>query len=77
MTEQRHVRIGDFSVGNDLPWALIAGPCAIESCGHALETAAALIEMTSALAASSLVEHHHTAPLLLGGGERSSAPGVE
>ncbi len=46
MTEQRHVRIGDFSVGNDLPWALIAGPCAIESCGHALETAAALIEMT-------------------------------
>ncbi|PPR27755.1 MAG: 2-dehydro-3-deoxyphosphooctonate aldolase, partial [Alphaproteobacteria bacterium MarineAlpha10_Bin1] len=46
MTVQRHVRVGDFSIGNDLPWTLIAGPCAIESRSHALETAEALVEMT-------------------------------
>jgi len=48
MTEPRHVRIGDFAVGNDLPLVLIAGPCAIESRAHALETAEALVEMTRA-----------------------------
>ena len=48
MTEPRHVRIGDFAVGNDLPLVLIAGPCAIESRAHALETAEALVEMTCA-----------------------------
>ncbi|MDP6474644.1 MAG: 3-deoxy-8-phosphooctulonate synthase [Alphaproteobacteria bacterium] len=48
MTGPRHVRIGDFTVGNDLPLALIAGPCAIESRAHALETAEALVEMTRA-----------------------------
>ena len=47
MTAPRHVRIGDFSVGNNLPLVLIAGPCAIESRAHALETAQALVEMTS------------------------------
>ena len=46
MTAPRHVRIGDFAVGNNLPLVLIAGPCAIESRDHALETAQALIEMT-------------------------------
>ena len=46
MTDQRHVRVGDISIGNDLPWTLIAGPCAIESRSHALETAEALVEMT-------------------------------
>ena len=46
MTDPRHVRIGDFAVGNDLPIVLIAGPCAIESRDHALETAHALVEMT-------------------------------
>jgi len=47
-TVQRYVRIGNFDVGNDLPWTLIAGPCAIESRAHALETASALVEMTAA-----------------------------
>jgi len=46
MTAPRHVRIGDFAVGNNLPLVLIAGPCAIESRDHALETAKALVEMT-------------------------------
>lgn len=43
------VAIGDFEVGNDLPLALIAGPCALESRAHALEMAHALKEMAQAL----------------------------
>ena len=49
MTQPRHVRIGSVSVGNDLPLALIAGPCAMESRAHALETAASLCEMAAKL----------------------------
>lgn len=43
----RHVGIGRLTLGNDLPLTLIAGPCAIESRAHALETAEALVEMTA------------------------------
>ncbi|MFT8931351.1 MAG: 3-deoxy-8-phosphooctulonate synthase [Acetobacter syzygii] len=39
------IEIGGLSVGNDLPFVLIAGPCQIESASHALETAAALNEI--------------------------------
>jgi len=42
---QRQVKIGNLTIGNDLPLALIAGPCAMESRAHALETAAALKEI--------------------------------
>ena len=45
--QPRHVRIGGFEVGNDLPLALIAGPCAIESRTHALEVAHALVEIAA------------------------------
>jgi 2-dehydro-3-deoxyphosphooctonate aldolase (KDO 8-P synthase) len=45
----RHIRIGDLTVGNDLPLVLIAGPCAIESRDHALEVAHALVEATQAI----------------------------
>ena len=48
MIAPRHIRIGSITVGNDLPLTLIAGPCAIESRGHALETAQTLAEMTRA-----------------------------
>ena len=41
----RHVKIGELTIGNDLPYVLIAGPCQIESRAHALETAAALREI--------------------------------
>jgi 2-dehydro-3-deoxyphosphooctonate aldolase (KDO 8-P synthase) len=34
--------VGPARFGNDLPFALIAGPCLLESRAHALETAAAL-----------------------------------
>jgi 2-dehydro-3-deoxyphosphooctonate aldolase (KDO 8-P synthase) len=44
----RHVQIGRVRFGNDLPLALIAGPCQLESRDHALECAAALVEMTRA-----------------------------
>jgi 2-dehydro-3-deoxyphosphooctonate aldolase (KDO 8-P synthase) len=48
----RHVKIGQLSLGNDLPLALIAGPCAIESRAHALETSHALVEMSDRLGIS-------------------------
>jgi 2-dehydro-3-deoxyphosphooctonate aldolase (KDO 8-P synthase) len=49
MTVPRHVRIGPFSLGNDLPLALIAGPCALESRAHALEMSQALKELATDL----------------------------
>ena len=42
MSEQKSVRVGDLSIGNDLPFVLIAGPCQIESEAHAFEMAEAL-----------------------------------
>ncbi len=39
------VDVGSVRFGNRLPLALIAGPCAMESRDHALETAAALKEI--------------------------------
>ncbi|MEJ2626622.1 MAG: 3-deoxy-8-phosphooctulonate synthase [Pseudolabrys sp.] len=41
------VSAGAVRFGNDLPFALIAGPCALESRAHALEMAAALKEITA------------------------------
>jgi len=49
MTAPRHVQVGSFAIGNDLPLALIAGPCALESRQHALEMSHALVEMTARL----------------------------
>jgi 2-dehydro-3-deoxyphosphooctonate aldolase (KDO 8-P synthase) len=45
--EQRVVRIGAIEIGNDRPFVLIAGPCAIESRGHALEIADALRSLSA------------------------------
>jgi len=49
MTGQRTVTVGSVAFGNDRPFALIAGPCAIESRDHALETAHALVEIANRL----------------------------
>ncbi len=49
MTETRHVKIGPLTLGNDLPFTLIAGPCALESRAHALEMSHALSEMAGKL----------------------------
>ncbi len=43
------VKILDIKIGNDLPFALIAGPCQMESRNHALEMAHALTEITAKL----------------------------
>jgi 2-dehydro-3-deoxyphosphooctonate aldolase (KDO 8-P synthase) len=43
------VTVGGVRFGNALPLALIAGPCALESRAHALETAAALKEIAGRL----------------------------
>ncbi len=42
-----HVRVGNVAFGNDLPLAIIAGPCQLESRAHALEMASALKEMAA------------------------------
>ena len=44
-----NVEIGAVRFGNALPLALIAGPCALESRAHALETAAALKDIAAEL----------------------------
>jgi len=49
MTTPRHLHVGNVTIGNDRPLALIAGPCQIESRAHALETAHALVEITGRL----------------------------
>lgn len=45
----RHVRVGDVTLGGDLPLTLIAGPCQLESRAHGLEISAALKEMADRL----------------------------
>jgi 2-dehydro-3-deoxyphosphooctonate aldolase (KDO 8-P synthase) len=49
MTTARRVKIHNIEVGNDLPLALIAGPCALESRAHAQEMCHALTELTREL----------------------------
>jgi 2-dehydro-3-deoxyphosphooctonate aldolase (KDO 8-P synthase) len=49
MTTPRHVPVGNISIGNDQPFALIAGPCQLESRQHALEVSHALVEMCGKL----------------------------
>ncbi|MGA3304635.1 MAG: 3-deoxy-8-phosphooctulonate synthase [Stellaceae bacterium] len=49
MTAPRHVHIGNITIGNDRPLALIAGPCVLESRAHAMEMSHALVELTAKL----------------------------
>ena len=44
---QHTVHVGNIAIANHLPFALIAGPCQIESRAHALEVAAALKELSA------------------------------
>lgn len=46
------VSLGGVDFGNALPFALIAGPCQIESAGHAFECASALKEISERLGVS-------------------------
>src|SRR5215471_15556941 len=49
MIAPRHVTVGNITIGNDRPLALIAGPCALESRAHAREMCQALTELTGKL----------------------------
>lgn len=54
MTSQRHITIGTKDVkqvtfGNDLPLAVFAGPCALESRDHGLEMSSAIREISDNL----------------------------
>ncbi len=49
MTAIRHININHVTIGNDLPFVLIAGPCQVESRDHALFMAESLIKITKAL----------------------------
>ena len=49
MTENGTVAVGDLAIANDRPFALIAGPCQLESRAHALEISQALAEITGKL----------------------------
>ncbi len=44
-----HVTIGSLTIGNNLPFVLIAGPCQIESEAHTMEVAGFLAEMSQRL----------------------------
>ena len=52
MTSQHHIPLHNFEIGNDLPFVLIAGPCALESKDHAFDMAGQLKEMTQKLGIS-------------------------
>ncbi len=47
MDEIRQIRVGGFTIGNDRPLTIIAGPCAMESLGHALDMAGSLKEIAA------------------------------
>lgn len=50
MTKPRHVKVSDkVTFGNDLPFALIAGPCQMESRDHAMMMAERLVKLTTKL----------------------------
>ncbi|MCA9734860.1 MAG: 3-deoxy-8-phosphooctulonate synthase [Deferribacteres bacterium] len=50
MTQHHQIKINDnVTFANDLPFALIAGPCQLESRDHALKIADFLVELTKAL----------------------------
>lgn len=49
MSNAKTVSVGDISISNTLPFALIAGPCQIESEAHSLETADQINEICTKL----------------------------
>jgi 2-dehydro-3-deoxyphosphooctonate aldolase (KDO 8-P synthase) len=49
MAEQHVVKVGDLEIANNLPFTLLAGPCAMESRQHALEMSSAIKEITDDL----------------------------
>jgi 2-dehydro-3-deoxyphosphooctonate aldolase (KDO 8-P synthase) len=52
MTAQKSVKVGKVEFGNDLPFALIAGPCQIESFDHAIGIARRVADIADTLGIS-------------------------
>ncbi len=49
MTKQHTVKVQNLNISNDLPFTLLAGPCALESREHAMDMSGALKELTDKL----------------------------
>lgn len=47
--EQKTVVLGDVKISNRLPFALLCGPCQIESKQHAIDICSAMVEITNEL----------------------------
>ncbi len=47
--KQSYIKVGNVTIGNDLPLVLIAGPCQMESREHAMDMAGALAEVAGKL----------------------------
>lgn len=47
--QNKQIKIGKVTIGNDLPFVLIAGPCQMESERHAMFTAETLVKITDRL----------------------------
>lgn len=45
IVQQRQLKVGNVTFGNDLPLSIIAGPCQMESRDHAIEVAGRLAEI--------------------------------
>lgn len=48
MIKHAHINAGNVTFGNDLPLALIAGPCQMESRDHAMDMAGKIVEIAKA-----------------------------
>lgn len=48
-TQAQHISLRDFKIGNDLPFVLLAGPCALECREHAMSMSGQLKEITDKL----------------------------
>jgi 2-dehydro-3-deoxyphosphooctonate aldolase (KDO 8-P synthase) len=46
--EQKRIKAGNVTFGNDLPFSLIAGPCQMESRDHAVDMAGKIVEIAKA-----------------------------
>jgi len=49
VSNQKIVKVGDFRIGNELPFTIIAGPCQIESLDHSLFMAENLVKIAKDL----------------------------
>jgi len=47
MTTMHHISVGDFQIGNDLPFALFAGPCVIEGEQFTIDVAGQLRDIAA------------------------------